>query len=78
MGVEILVCVPLIAVIAFLCWLLWVQRREFAGIEVKLLDRIMTRNYETLVQGDIAKAQAEKPMTAEEIYDMQQERGIPV
>ena len=78
MGVEILVCVPLIAVIAFLCWLLWAQRKQFAGIEAKLLDRIMSRDYAQLVQAEVAKREAERALTAEEIYERDQERGIPV
>ena len=43
-----------------------------------MLDRIMSRDYAQLVQADIAKKEAERSLTAEEIFEMQQERGIPV
>lgn len=45
-------------------------------VERDLLNRIMTRNYETYVQAEsILK---ERPLTDEEIYEQQIERGIPV
>ena len=78
MGIEILMLASLSGVIAFLSWLLWAQRKQFSEIEAKLLDRIMSRDYAQLVQADIAKKEAERSLTAEEIFEMQQERGIPV
>lgn len=43
-----------------------------------LLNRIQCRDYAQLVQGDIAHKQVERALTAEEIAEMQAERGIPV
>jgi hypothetical protein len=78
MGVEFLLAVSLIGVIVYQGWFIWMQKRHFEAVQKDLLNRVMSRNYETLVQADIAKAQAERPMSAEEIFEMQQERGIPV
>lgn len=43
-----------------------------------LMNRIMTRNYQEFVQGDVAYRQAEKVFTAEEIAALREEQGIPV
>lgn len=49
-----------------------------ADKEKDLLNRIMTRNYETFVQAEVVKNQSERVLTPEEIYEQQLERGIPV
>ena len=54
------------------------MQKHFKEMSKDLLNRVMARNYETFVQGDVVRAQAEKPLTPEEIYEKQYERGIPV
>jgi hypothetical protein len=51
---------------------------HFAEVEKDLLNRILARNYETFVQGDVVRAEVKKTLTAEEIAELQAERGIPV
>jgi len=50
---------------------------KFDEKERTLLDRIMTRNYETFVQAEVMR-KPDAPLTPEEIYEQQIERGIPV
>jgi hypothetical protein len=38
----------------------------------------MTRNYETFVQAEVVRNQENSPLSPEEIYEQQIERGIPV
>jgi uncharacterized membrane protein len=68
----------LIFMVLFLAWMIYDERAHSARIESELLDRLMAREYSTYIQGEVAKEQVKKPLTPEEIYDMQQERGIPV
>jgi hypothetical protein len=44
--------------------------------EKDLLNRILARNYETYVQAEVL--QKPTPLTDEEIYEQQRERGIPI
>jgi len=46
--------------------------------EKDLMDRVMSRNYESFVQAGVIREELKKSLTAEEIAEMQQERGIPV
>jgi hypothetical protein len=63
------------AVIAFMGWLVWHQQRIHDGIVRDLLDRIMTKDYTTYVNAEVVRESAKRP---DQIYDDQQERGIPV
>jgi len=78
MNGEIIAIVVLAVVIGCQGWVNHQQRKQSAEIERELLNRIMARNYEVLVQGDVERERLKKSLTPEEIYDMQQERGIPV
>lgn len=76
--IAIIAIITLAAVIGYQGWVNHQQRKQFNEMERELLNRIMARNYEVLVQGDVAREQIKNSLTPEEIYDMQQERGIPV
>lgn len=75
---EWVAIITLLIVNIFLCVLLVLQKFDFNSIQGNLLDRIMSRNYETYVQGEALKISNKESLTAEEIYSLQQERGIPV
>ena len=75
---EMVAVIALLAVIGYQGWLIRDDRKRSDEREKDLLCRIMARNYETFVQGEVAKAQVDRPLTPEEIFEMQQERGIPV
>ncbi len=74
---ELITIVTLLAIIVILVVNLVLQRRDNAKVQTDLLNRIMSRNYETYVQAEIAQHE-KKPLTMEELYEIQQERGIPV
>lgn len=76
--VELISIITLVFVIGLQAWVITKDRIHFAEVEKDLLNRILARNYETFVQGDVVRAEVKKSLTAEEIYDLQQERGIPV
>lgn len=78
MFIEIAVIISLMCVIAYQGWFIKMQSDGFKEFEKDLLNRIMTRNYETFVQGDVVRSEVKKSLTAEEIAEMQLERGIPV
>jgi hypothetical protein len=77
MNETIIALITLMAVIAFLLWFINDQKKHYSGIEKDLLNRIQARNYETFVQGEVIQ-QPPKPLTPEEIYEQQIERGIPI
>ncbi|MFA5377329.1 MAG: hypothetical protein WC455_16380 [Dehalococcoidia bacterium] len=77
MIIEIVAVLVLIAVISFQAWEKATMRREFSKEKADLLNRLMARNYETYVQAEVLR-QPPRPLTDEEIYEQQQERGIPV
>lgn len=68
----------LIGVILYQGWQNFDQRKHYEDRISNLLDRVMANSYPTYIQGEIAKEQVKKPMTPEEIYETQRERGIPV
>lgn len=78
MSGEIIAIIALMCVIAYQGWFIRDAKIHWTETEKNLLDRIMARNYETLVQSESVREQVKRTLTAEEIYDMQQERGIPV
>jgi hypothetical protein len=75
---EIVVLVVLVGVIIYQGWMIYDEREHSARVEDELLNRIMATDYAQYVQGAIAKEQVKRPLTPEEIFEMQQERGIPV
>ena len=77
MIIEIIVIIALLMVIAAQCYLIHDLTNKWDAKEKDLLNRIMARNFETFVQGEVVREPA-KPLTPEEIYEQQFERGIPV
>jgi hypothetical protein len=74
----IVVVIALIGVIVYQGIFIKKLADHFADERKDLLNRVMSRNYETFVQGDVVRAEVKKSLTAEEIMELQQERGIPV
>lgn len=74
---AIIIAIPLLLVIAAQCYLIHDLTEKWDVKEKDLLNRVMSRNYETFVQGEVIQ-QPPKPLTPEEIYEQQIERGIPV
>lgn len=75
---EYVALATLVFIIGFLLWFIRDQKLHFTAVEKDLLNRIQCRDYAQLVQGDIAHKQFERALTAEEIAELQAERGIPV
>ncbi len=75
---EIVAFVVLVGVILYQGWMIYDEREHSARIEDELLNRLMAKDYPMYVQGEVAKEQSKQPLTAEQIYEMQQERGIPI
>jgi predicted Holliday junction resolvase-like endonuclease len=50
---------------------------NFDAKEKDLLNRVMSRNYETYVQAEVVQKDKE-PLSPEEIYEKELERGIPI
>jgi predicted Holliday junction resolvase-like endonuclease len=76
MIIEIIVIAGLLLVIGFQGYLIYILTEKWDAKEKDLLNRILARNYETYVQAEVL--QKEKPLTEEEIYEQQRERGIPI
>ena len=76
MIIEIIVIIGLLLVIGFQGYLIYILTKKWDAKEKDLLNRILARNYETYVQAEVL--QKEKPLTEEEIYEQQRERGIPI
>ncbi len=74
--IDILAFCILIIVVGYQGVFIFLQKRAYDKKETELLNRIMARDFENYVQGEVA--QTRNPLTPEEIYAMQQERGIPV
>ena len=69
--------VILIIVVGYQGVFIFLQKKDFSRREQDLLNRVMSRNYETYVQGE-KLMEPPRPLTPEEIYEMEQERGIPI
>lgn len=67
--------ITLIVVIIFLLWFISHQNLQFTAKEKDLLDRIMAKDYNTFVNAEVVREAAKRP---DQIYDEQQERGIPI
>jgi hypothetical protein len=77
-GDLILVSIFALIVIGYQGWLIKKMTEQFDTERKDLLNRVMSRNYETFVQGDVVRAEVKKSLTDEEIMELQTERGIPV
>ena len=62
------------AIIIYMAWLIWHIQRVHEGVQRDLLDRIMSTNYATYVNGEVVREQAKQPPLP--IYE--EERGIPI
>jgi hypothetical protein len=78
MSGETVAILVLIGVILFQEWMHYSQSKNDEARISNLLDRVMATDYAQYVQGEVAKEQVKRPLTPEEIFEMQQERGIPV
>jgi len=65
---------PLIAVIVYQGWLIWHIQGVHESRERDLMDRVMSRNYETFIQAETIRGQANNPQPP--VYE--EERGIPI
>jgi predicted Holliday junction resolvase-like endonuclease len=77
MIIEIIVIIALLFVIAAQCYLIHDLTNKWDAKEKDLLNRLMARNFETFVQGEVVR-ESQKPLTPEEIYEQQLERGVPI
>lgn len=68
----------LLGIIVIQMWFIKGLSENFDIKEKDLLNRVMARNFETFVQSEVVLNQENRPLTAEEIYEQQIERGIPV
>jgi predicted Holliday junction resolvase-like endonuclease len=68
----------LLVIIVIQMWFINRLSDNFDIKEKDLLNRVMTRNYETFVQSEVVRNQSDHQLTPEEIYEQQLERGIPV
>jgi predicted Holliday junction resolvase-like endonuclease len=68
----------LLGIIVVQLWFIKGLSESFNAKEKDLLNRLMARNFETFVQSEVVLNQENRPLTAEEIYEQQIERGIPV
>lgn len=74
---EIISIVGLLIVVFIQLYLIFRLIKSHGEREKDLLNRVMSRNYETYVQAEVLQ-QEKQPLTSEEIYEQQMERGIPV
>lgn len=74
---QIIAIICLVAVIIYQGVFIFMQKKDSLARERDLLNRVMTRNYETFVQAEVLNKQ-EEPMTYEEFEQRNIERGIPV
>lgn len=77
-GDLIIVGILALVIIGYQGWLIKKMMERFDEERKDLLNRVMARNYETFVQGDVVRAEVKKTLTDEEIAMIQAERGIPV
>lgn len=67
--------VALIVVIIFLLLFIYLQNKQSSENQSKLLDRIMATDFPTFVNSEVVREAAKRP---DQIYEDQQEKGIPV
>ncbi len=68
------ICIAiLIGVIIYQGLFIFQMKKENEGREKDMMDRIMTRNYETFVQAETVRESANNPQPV-----FEEERGIPI
>lgn len=77
---QIFTSLVLLAVMVFLGVMQWRQQSHHFKVQKNLMDRLMSRNFETYVQGQVTQ---EPPKISEEeqlerLIKTQEEKGIPV
>jgi disulfide oxidoreductase YuzD len=65
----------LIVVIIFLLLFIYLHNKQSSENQSKLLDRIMAHDYPTFVNSEVVREAAKRP---DQIYEEQQEKGIPI
>lgn len=77
---EILTVIVLFLVVCMQYWLIISDRKSFREKEKELLNRLMARNFETFIQGEVAtkERQQERILTPEEYLAKYGEEGLPV
>lgn len=75
---EIVAIITLLIIIVLQCIFIVMQKRDFNVIQSNLLDRIMSRDYETYIHGEVAKKYQNIPLTNDEFYAQEEEQGIPI
>lgn len=65
----------LIVVIIFLLLFIYLQNKQSSENQSKLLDRIMAADFPTFVNSEVVREAAKRP---DQIYEEQQEKGIPI
>jgi hypothetical protein len=77
---QIFTSLVLLAVMVFLGVMQWRQQSYHFKVQKNLMDRVMSRNFETYVQGQVT--QEPPPISEEEklerLIKTQEEKGIPV
>jgi len=71
----IIVSLVLIGVIICLLWLIYHIQNVHEVREKDLMDRVMTTDYATFVNSQVVREAAKRP---DQIYEDQQEKGIPI
>ena len=77
---QIFTSLVLLAVMVFLAFMQWRQQSHHFKVQKNLMDRLMSRNFETYVQGQITQ---DPPAISEEerlekILAAAEEKGIPI
>ena len=72
---SMIAIISLIVVIIFLLLFIYLQNKQSSEKESNLLDRIMTKDYATYVNGEVVREAAKRP---DQIYEEQKEKGIPI
>lgn len=75
--IALVVILGLIGIILIQMWFIKNLSELHERKEKDLLDRVMVRNYETFVQAEAVRAEAQKTLTPEDIYN-KQDYAVPV
>jgi hypothetical protein len=75
---DLIALIALLIVIGYQGWFIWRLQEEHEKMQKDLLNRLMARNFETFVQSEIQQKENVRPLTAEEIYEMEMNKGVPI
>jgi hypothetical protein len=79
---QIFTSLILLAAMVFLGVMQWRQQSYHFKVQKNLMDRLMSRNFETYVQGQVAQRPAPGYLSEDELFQKealaQAEKGIPV